>query len=248
MRGPKEPRKPQKRRKSRIAAIWLASIVGALGLAAVAVLVWAGVRDGAGPFDSFYVNRLAKATQDEPKGGIVFYGASNFARWTEVNTDLAPHHVINHGFGGSTDKRLVKHADTLVFAYEPGVVVFQTGSNDYLFMRGTDAEKAAECLDFKTKMFADFHERLPDAEFVVMAGLLLPGRADHVAVTQMVNQGLQELSDSVDYLRFVDTSGLTYDGSTFDQSLFVADGIHFNRKGQRAWAAHIIPVLEDLSQ
>ncbi|MDR2373033.1 MAG: GDSL-type esterase/lipase family protein [Bifidobacteriaceae bacterium] len=248
MKGPKEPRKPQKRRKLRIAAIWLASIVGTLGVAAVAALVWVGVREGAGPFDSFYVNRLAKATADEPKGGIIFYGASNFRRWTEINTDLAPHHVINHGFGGSTDKRLVKHADTLLFPYQPSIVVFQTGSNDYFFVTGADQEKAAKCLERKRQMFADFHERLPDAQFVVMSGLLAPGRADHVPVTQLVNQGLRELSESVDYLRFVDASALTFDGQAFDQSLFAEDGFHLNRKGQRAWAAYIIPILDDLSR
>jgi hypothetical protein len=97
----------------RIAAIWLGSIVVAVTLGGFGLALFAGIKDGTGPFDSFYVNRLASATAAEAKGGIVFYGASNFARWTEINTDLAPYHVINHGFGGSTDKRLVKHADTL---------------------------------------------------------------------------------------------------------------------------------------
>ncbi|MDR2381470.1 MAG: GDSL-type esterase/lipase family protein [Bifidobacteriaceae bacterium] len=242
------PPKRTPRRRWRLVLIWLASILGFVIVGALALVVVAGVRDGTGPFDSFYVNRLAKTTRDEPKGGIVFYGASNFARWSEINTDLAPYHVVNHGFGGSTDKRLVKHADTLLFPLEPAVVVFQTGSNDYLFMTGTDQAKAAECLAYKKQMFADFHERLPDAQFVVMSGLLAPGRANHVPVTQMVNQGLKEFAESVDYLRFVDASELTYDGSVFDESLFVADGIHLNRTGQQAWAQYIIPVLDDITR
>ncbi|MDR2453525.1 MAG: GDSL-type esterase/lipase family protein [Bifidobacteriaceae bacterium] len=217
-------------------------------MGAAGLLLFVGIRDGAGPFDSFYVDRLAKATADEPKGGIVLYGASNFARWREVNTDLAPHHVINHGFGGSTDKRLVKHAGQLLFPYEPSIVVFQTGSNDYLLMGGTDQAKAAKCLEYKEQMFADFHERLPEAQFVVMSGLLLPGRADDAGVTKLVNQGLADLASSVGYLRFVDASDLTFDGQSFDESLFAADGIHLNRAGQQAWAAYIIPVLDELRQ
>jgi lysophospholipase L1-like esterase len=235
-------------RKLRLAAIWVASILGTLAVAALAFLLWVGIKDGAGPFDTFYVNRLARSTRDEPKGGIIFYGASNFARWKEINTDLAPYHVVNHGFGGSTDKRLVKHADKLLFPLEPSIVVFQTASNDYLFMTGSDEAQAAKCLEHKKQMFAYFHEMLPDAEFVVLSGLLTPGRADDVGVTRLVNEGLKEFSASVDYLRFVDASALTFDGSAFDESLFVADGFHLNRKGQQAWAQHIIPVLQELTR
>jgi lysophospholipase L1-like esterase len=244
----KESREHRKtpRRRLRGAAIWLGSILGAAVVGAVGLLLFAGIRDGSGPFDSFYVNRLARATADEAKGGIVFYGASNFARWKEINTDLAPYHVINHGFGGSTDKRLVKHADQLLFPYEPAIVVFQTGSNDYLLMGGTDEDKAAKCLKYKTEMFAYFHQRMPEAEFVVMSGLLLPGRADDAGAVELVNEGLADLASSVDYLRFVDASDLTFDGQNFDESLFVADRIHLNRTGQRAWAAYIIPVLDEL--
>jgi hypothetical protein len=113
-------------------------------------------------------------------------------------------------------------------------------------MSGTDEERAAQALAYKRQMLADFHDRLPDAEFVVMSGLLMPGRSDYVGVTQLVNEGLQTLADSVDYLRFINASGMTYDGRAFDESLFVADGIHLNRTGQRAWAEYIIPVLDQL--
>jgi lysophospholipase L1-like esterase len=39
---------------------------------------------------------------------------------------------------------------------------------------------------------------------------------------------------------------MTYDGAEFDASLFVKDGIHLNREGQKEWASRMLPILEEL--
>ena len=110
---------------------------------------------------------------DVRKGEIIFYGASNFARWGTLDEDMSEYKVQNHAFGGSTDVELVGYAPELLFPYEPAVVFFQTGSNDYVQQEGTDEEKIAKCMNYKKAMFADFHEKMPDAKFVIMSGLLL---------------------------------------------------------------------------
>ena len=46
----------------------------------------------------------------------------------------------------------------------PAIVFFQTGSNDYVFLKGTAAEKVAACMDYKKQMFAEIHKQLPDRE------------------------------------------------------------------------------------
>jgi lysophospholipase L1-like esterase len=217
-----------------------------LGVLFVVFLMIAGWHSGVGPFDSFYVSRLVERNTGEPEGGIVFYGASNFTRWTEVNSDLAPYHIINNGFGGSDDKRLVKYADRLLFPYDPGIVFFQTGSNDYLNLSGTDEEKVRICMDYKIKMFEDFHKKMPGAKFVVMSGLLLPGRSEFTGLTIAINEELKRYCDSVSYMYFIDANDMTYDGAEFDASLFVKDGIHLNREGQKAWASRMLPILEEL--
>ena len=79
--------------------------------------------------------------------------------------------VQNHGFGGSADRDLMQYADELLYPYSPRIVVFQTGSNDYVQEEGTDAEKVLKCMNRKREMFAAFHEQLPDTRFVVMSGL-----------------------------------------------------------------------------
>ena len=129
-----------------------------VGLAAttVAGLVITGGEIGRGPF-----RRLFKGFEEEVAGiekkypvsehqhGILFYGASNFRLWTEMEQDLREFKVQNHGFGGSTDKLLVQYAPRLLYPYQPGIVVFQTGSNDYVALTGTDGEKVAACMAYK---------------------------------------------------------------------------------------------------
>jgi hypothetical protein len=41
---------------------------------------------------------------------------------------------------------------------------------------------------------------------------------------------------------------MTYDGENLDVSLFVGDGVHLNREGQKRWAERIVPVLEVIEE
>jgi lysophospholipase L1-like esterase len=233
-------------RAVKIALIVIALLIAIVALLVALLAIGSGWRDGNGPFDGIFVSRLAKRNVDEPKGGIVFYGASNFTRWTEINEDLAPYHIINNGFGGSDDKRLVKYVDKLVFPYEPELVFFQTGSNDYLNIQGTDEERVKACMEYKKQMFESFHDRLPGAKFIVMSGLLLPGRSQYVGLTMKINAELEEYCDSLDYMYFIDAMDMTYNGASFRNDLFAGDGIHLNRDGQKLWAQRILPILGQL--
>lgn len=200
-----------------------------------------------GPLKSLAVYKVHKKyNADVRQGEIVFYGASNFALWTEMENDLADYKVQNHGFGGSADADLMKYADKLLYPYQPQIVVFQTGSNDYTQEEGSDEDKLQICMDRKRTMFEMFHEKLPDARFIVMSGLLLPGRAEYLDLTKEVNQSLEELCDEYDYLTFVDASDMTYDGNAFKIDLFKDDQIHLNHEGQLKWAKeYILPALDE---
>jgi len=200
-----------------------------------------------GPFRGLAVRAIRKKYPvSRSKGGIVFYGASNFARWTEMEKDLAGFPVQNHGFGGSADRDLIRYADRILYPYVPDTVVFQTGSNDYVQEKGSDEDKIRICMDRKRAMFSLFHEKLPQARFIVMSGLLLPGRSQYLDLTNEVNRQLKELCEERDYMTFVDASDMTYRNGLFEESLFVEDLIHLNRDGQRKWAeGYIIPALKE---
>lgn len=229
--------------------------VGVLAAASLAGLVIGGVKTGWGPFASWYdwdgeVNAVARRYPSESQQHeVVFYGASNFRLWTEMENDLSDYKVQNHGFGGSTDKLLVEYAPVLLYPYQPDVVFFQTGSNDYVHLSGSDEEKVTLCMNYKREMFAAFHEQIPNAKFVVMSGLLLPGRSEYTTLTQRVNEELAVLCAQTDYLYFVDASAMTYDGESYASELFQKDGIHLNHEGQLQWRdSYIQPQLEALIQ
>lgn len=230
-----------------------AAVLGGVAVQALAGLVLTGRYVGWGPFAFLQFDRqeqaiLSKYPADQRQGEIVFYGASNFRLWTEMERDLADFKVQNHGFGGSTDRDLVRRADRLLYPYRPRIVVFQTGSNDYVGLPGSDDEKVAACMAFKREMLARFHEKLPEARFVIMSGLLLPGRSRYTALTQRINEALKRLCGETDYLTFVDASAMTFNGTTYAEELFLEDGIHLNHAGQLRWCeAYIRPALESLT-
>ena len=233
--------------------IVLFSVCGLL-LASLIGLGVTGWQIGWGPFAFLFkgygdeVKAIAERYDAETrKGEIVFYGASNFRLWTEMENDLAPYPVQNHGFGGSTDKMLVENAETILYPYEPKIVFFQTGSNDYVAESGTDAEKVASCMEYKRYMFDLFHEKLPDAHFVVMSGLLLPGRSQYTALTQEINRQLSALCAEREYMTFIDASDMTFDGTNYATELFIKDQIHLNHDGQLRWCNNYIrPMIESL--
>ena len=216
-------------------------LLGCLLLSVLIGLVITGWKIGWGPFTFLQFNEqedtiVEKYNPQNRKGEIVFYGASNFRLWTEMENDLSIYKVQNHGFGGSTDEDLMERADLLLYPYEPKIVFFQTGSNDFVKIKGTDEEKAAACMENKMRMFTLFHEKLPDAHFVVMSGLLLPGRSQYTAAIRMVNDQLQKYCEEhSDYMTFVDAENLTFDGNDYRTELFISDGIHLNREGQLSW-------------
>ena len=108
----------------KIAGISIAS----LALACLLGLIITGAQIGWGPFASLYswdkeVNPIAeKYDAEERQGEIIFYGASNFRLWPEMEDDLSEYKVQNHAFGGSTDKLLVEYADKLLYPYNPSIV------------------------------------------------------------------------------------------------------------------------------
>lgn len=142
----------------------------------------------------------------------------------------------------------MKYADKLLYPYNPKIVFFQTGSNDYVNLKGSNEEKINICMEYKKQMFAEFHEKMPDTKFVVMSGLLLPGRSRYTDLTIEINKQIEELCENSDYMYFVDASDMTFDGNTYREDLFIKDKIHLNHNGQREWCNnYIMPTLKTIN-
>lgn len=233
----KKPRKWIKRLMWILVAVVVINIFTATGW-----LAYLGYSSGDGPMMGLYVSRLEKQSQTKQKGSVLFYGASNFRLWKNMETDLAPYPIINHGFGGSTDADLIKYADRLLYPFEPSVVFIQTGSND--FASGMSMEAVIEN---KKKMYSLFREKLPEATFVVMSSLPLPGRAGLWEPSDTLNAFLKEYCDQKDNMVFVDATDAMMPNGDFHAEYFIEDGIHLNPQGQQVWAGIILPVLSEIA-
>ena len=199
------------------------------------------------------VKWIAQQYEMRPLGEIVFYGASNFRLWANMETDMQPYAVQNHGIGGSNDIELMEFADQLLFPFEPSVVFIQTGSNDY-----TGGATMEECFANKEKMYAMFQETLPDAKIIVMAGLPLPGRMEYWDLTVEVNNFLKDYCEAHENMYFVDgTDGIltsegpeelaTGDGRYFNPDIFISDQIHLTQEGHDIWTPYMKAQLEALN-
>ena len=176
----------------------------------------------------------------------VFFGASNFRKWKNMDADLKEFGVQNHGFGGATDVLLVHYADRLLFPYAPDVAVIQSGSNDYAGLKGKPARQAAASLELKKRMYGYFLENLPDTRFVLLSPLLMPGAPYFTETSLLVSEGMADICRDHPRLCFTDVAGLTYNDGEYRTELFVSDGIHLNRNGQLALKDIVKEVLHGI--
>ena len=222
------------------ALIVLAALVVLLALA---FFIFLGTQS-LGPFGHIAVTRVRK-TYDaaKRKNEVVFYGPSNFTLWEQLDEDIKPFKVQNHGIGGTTDKIMMKFAQELVFDYEPKVVFFQTGSNDYSM--GSTVEQVKEN---KKKMYAMFREKLPETKLCVMAGLFIPARPQFWPQIQEVNEFLADYCAQYENMIFVDGNGpLMNDDGTANEKMYRPDKLHLNHEGELRWGSSMLPVLEQIN-
>jgi len=188
---------------------------------------------------------------EQSSGEIICYGPSNFAYWTTMATDLAPYLVHNHSVGGVTDKQLLEAAPTMLYPFNPKVVMLLTGSNDYANITDISDVDAvvASLMDAKIKLYEGIHENLPEARIVVVGGMPTIKRAMFTEIVLIVNDRIKEYCDEhSDYLTFCSLGDLTYDSATgtYKEDRFLADGLHLTPEARSIMAERIIPVLSEI--
>lgn len=118
------------------------------------------------------VEKLAEEYKDV-KGGIIFYGGSNFVKWKTLGEDLSglslP--VYNKSFGGSSDETRSYYAPELLYNSAPDMVVFMSSTNDW-----TTGNSLEEVIDVKQKFYEDAAKNLPDTAIVIMSATPNPLR------------------------------------------------------------------------
>ena len=101
-----------------------------------------------------------------PGESVVFIGSSSIRLWPNLEQDMAPIPVIQHGFGGAKLDAVVHYADRLVSAYQPRAVVVFAGTNDI----DPAASKAPEVLLASYQAFvARVRAKQPDVPIFYIA-------------------------------------------------------------------------------
>ncbi len=232
--------------------------IGIIGAAAAvcgcfAALLELGRRNERGPF--FYLNFKEREKEivkeydtGERKNEIVFYGASNFRRWEEMEQDMLPYRVQNHGFGGSTDAELMRSAGRLLYPYKPAVVVLQTASNDCARMMCRESRLFEKVLSRKLRMLETFRKALPDTYFIVISGVLMPGRRQYDGIIKRINRAVKGYASETDRILYLDAEDMTVkENGKHRKELFVEDGVHLTHEARVLWAEkYIKPALDRL--
>ena len=174
------------------------------------------------------------------KGGIVFIGASSFARWTNLAESFPDLKVVNRGFGGSELAEAVKYAPRVVVPHAPRIVVLYAGEND--LNRGVTPDdhrvRLRQILTADSHIPARHAHRRHRAETVAPAlEAARRNAADEQADPHALRGGPQ--------CTYVDPwpSMIGKDG-TPKPEFFVEDGLHMTPEGYKAWTQMLRPHLK----
>lgn len=171
-----------------------------------------------------------------PKHAIVFAGSSTIRLWTSLAKDMAPMPVVQRGFGGAKVNDVIHYADRVITPYEPRVVVLYIGSNDMLDALGNRPKSLQEMQHLYDVLLNRLHDRLPDAQVVMVATFASPANTRQRKEIASVNQHLSGVAAETSWLHFFDANDVLVrtDGRP-NRSMFRFDRVHLNKKGYARW-------------
>ena len=172
-------------------------------------------------------------------GSVVITGSSTIARWTTIQTDLAPLDIIPRGFGGSTADDLDYYLQRIVLVYKPRAVVIYEGDND--IVNGQSPTYVANRI---AGILARISAALPYARVFVISIKSSPARVQWAAAEATANQLLAALCATDARYTYIDTaSRLVNSSGTPIPDYFISDGVHLTTLGYQVWTAAIRAVL-----
>jgi len=205
---------------------------------------WAVPGAGTAVGTNKYTAEVAKfALQPVPApGGVLLVGSSNFRKWTNAVTDLAPLPVTNRAFGGSQTSHQLMFFDQVVPPCRPGLVVWYCGSND---IKG---KKDATSILERTEEWISRVKQMDSAAAVLLVSVIRAPqkhRDAQVAVVDAVNRGYEEIARSKEGVFYVDVNpALQSPTGESRADLYVSDGLHLNGEGYRQMTTLLKPAIE----
>lgn len=165
------------------------------------------------------------------KGANLFYGSSSLRLWHNIKDDLAPHHLENIAFGGSTLEACVYFFERLVLPCEPKSIIFYAGDNDIGNGKyHTDIMKSFEDLLAKRAYY------LSGINFTFISIKPSSQRHNLLHRIRLVNDYAKTRLEELENMHYIDIHSKMYtaDGVP-DEKLLTDDGLHMNAEGYKIW-------------
>jgi len=195
----------------------------------------------------FYQEAIDKFKEEDkvtlpPENLILFTGSSSIRFWGSLKEDMAPHSVLNRGFGGAHIAHVNYHFNEIVKNYKPKAIVFFCGTNDLAALKSP----AETFSDFK-EFYSMVKKELPGTELIAIGVKPTIAREYLIQEEKEFNNLISLLASEEDLLTYVSVWGpmLTSEGKP-DPTLFVEDGLHINEKGYEIWTKLVRPEIEKL--
>ena len=188
-----------------------------------------------------------RAYEDEhaDKGQIVFYGPSNFTRWSARYGNIPLREALpgksgrpcalNRGFGSSCPEHHLFFYSRLVRALEPSALVYSPGLGNGMAFGYTPEELFELAQRVVLYALSDFPELR-----VYLLGLNLnkAAKPHHVAYDGWLREFAEE-TPGVTYLDITASVPLSR------KDIYVADNVHYNNEGYKLYADFFREVLKD---
>ncbi len=167
------------------------------------------------------------------KDQILFIGSSSFTLWKSVKEDFPGYPILNRAFGGSTLSDLIYYVKDIVYPYQPRQIVIYCGENDFAANDSLYPSQVAKRFEL---LFVIIRKKFPKVPVVYVSMKPSPARVKLMAKFNVANVMIRSFLKDKKNTAFVDVyhAMLNADGSV-NESIFLADKLHMNKKGYAIW-------------
>jgi hypothetical protein len=191
---------------------------------------------------------LRYEAEDAPTGQIVFYGPSDFTRWSS-NYGIKPLRevllgksgqpcAINRGFGSSCAEHQLYYYPRMVRPLAPSVLVYATMGNMASF--GYTPE---ETWELEERVLTYTRTDFPDCKlFVLGSNPRRTNTKERLEAVSAHNALARKFAEKMPNCVFDDP----YEYAPFrDETIFLNDGVHFNQRGYDLYAEYFRELLKE---
>lgn len=183
--------------------------------------------------------------EEVEKGQIVFYGPSNFTRWSTRFKHKPLREVllgksgkpccINRGFGSSCSEQQLYYYPRAVRPLEPKVLVYCTGLGNGLGFGYTPEE----LFELAQRVVVYAKTDFPDLRIYLICSSNWRKKSEKVA---MFNNWMAEFAATIPDCKCFDPTDYT---PLHREDIYVEDNVHYNQQGYDLYAEYFKEILKD---